>query len=101
VTVRSALIWVAVVAVVFGLVAWRMTRRKGVPAAGLTTVLGIAGVFTGFYGVMENRRWLYIPCGTLIVASYAIHWAAWRRSARGDELAGAPGQRPPGSAASR
>ena len=87
-TVRSVLIWTAVFAAVFGLFAWRMTRRKGVPAAGLTTLLGIAGVYTGLWGEMENRHWLYIPCVTLILASYAIQWAAWRRSARGDMPAG-------------
>ncbi len=38
-----------------------MSGRKGQPAAGMTTFLGIAGVYTGFWGVMENRRWLYAP----------------------------------------
>lgn len=71
-TSRAVLIGAAVFAAAFGLLAYRMSRRKGVPAAGLTTFFGIAGVYTGFWGVMERMRWLYAPCVVLILASYAI-----------------------------
>ncbi len=49
-TTRSVLIGTAF-AVIFGLLAWWMSRRKGLPAVGLATFLGIAGVYTGFWGV--------------------------------------------------
>jgi hypothetical protein len=93
-TTSSMLIGTAVFAVAFGVLAWRMSRRKGLPAAGLATFLGIAGVYTGFWGVMEHRRWLYAPCVVLILASYAIQFAARRRSARGDKTARAPDTTP-------
>lgn len=79
-TSRAVLIGAAVFAAAFGLLAYRMSRRKGVPAAGLTTFFGIAGVYTGFWGVMERMRWLYAPCVVLVLASYAIDFAARRRS---------------------
>lgn len=71
-----------------------MSRRKGLPAAGLATFLGIAGVYTGFWGVMEHRRWLCAPCVALILASYAIQFAARRRSVREDKTTKAPDTRP-------
>lgn len=87
---RSVLIGAAVFAAAFGLLAWWVSRRKGIPAAGLSTFVGIAGVYTGFWGVMENRRWLYAPCVVLILASYAIQFAARRRLARRDTTTGTP-----------
>jgi hypothetical protein len=87
VTIRSALIGVAVFAAAFGLLVWWMSRRKGIPAAGLTIFLGIAGVYIGFWGVMEKRHWLYVPCVLLMLASYVIEFAARRRSASRDKAA--------------
>lgn len=60
VTTRSVLIGAAVFAAAFGLLARWVSRRKGVPLAGLTTFLGIGGVYLGFWGVMKSTRWLYI-----------------------------------------
>jgi hypothetical protein len=39
---------------------------------------------------MENRHWLYFPCVLLMLASYAIQFAAFRRSARGGKTAEVP-----------
>lgn len=93
-TASSVLARTAVFAVAFGLLAWWMSRRKDLPAAGLSTFLGIAGVYTGFWGVMEHRRWLYAACVALILASYAIQFAARRRSVREDKETKAPDARP-------
>lgn len=87
-TTGSVLIDAAVFAAVFGLLVWWVSRRKGVPRAGLTAFLGIAGVYVGFWGVMKSTHWLYVPCVALILASYAIDFAARRRSARSDQTAG-------------
>ena len=93
-SVRSVLIGAAVFAAAFGLLGWWMSRRKGLPAVGVTTVLGIAGVYTGFWGVLEHRYWLYLPSVLLILASYAIEFAASRRSARKDNITEGPDTAP-------
>ena len=92
--VRSVLIGAAVFVAAFGLLGWRMSRRKSIPAAGVTTFLGVVGVYAGFWGVMENRHWLYFPCVLLMLASYAIQFAALRRAARGGKTAGIPDSGP-------
>jgi hypothetical protein len=84
VTVDSALIGAAVFFAAFGLLGWWMSRRKGLRSAGLRILLGVAGVYIGFSGVLENRHWLYAPGLALILASNAIQFVAWRRSAHGD-----------------
>jgi len=38
--------------------------------------LGIVGVYAGFWGVMKSEHWLYVPCVALMLASYAIDFAA-------------------------
>jgi drug/metabolite transporter (DMT)-like permease len=88
------LIGAAVFVAAFGLLGWRMSRRKSIPAAGVTTFLGVVGVYAGFWGVMENRHWLYFPCVLLMLASYAIQFAALRRAARGGKTAGIPDSGP-------
>jgi hypothetical protein len=90
VTTGAVLIGTAVLAVAFGLLAWWRSRRKGLRAAGLATFLGIAAVYTGFWGVLEHVGWLYVPCVVLILASYAIRFAAQHRSASRDKVARAP-----------
>jgi hypothetical protein len=84
VTVDSVLIVAAVLFAAFGLLGWWISRRKGVPAAALSALLGIPGVYIGLWGVLENRPWLYVPSMALILASYATQLAAWRRSAHRD-----------------
>ena len=64
-TNRAVLIYSGVFAAAFGLLVYWMSRRKGLPAAGLTTFLGIAGVYTGFWAVTERRHWLYAPAVVL------------------------------------
>ncbi len=93
-TIRSVLIGTAVFAAAFGLLAWWMSRRKGVPAAGWSTLLGISGVYIGFWAVMENRHWLYVPCVALILASNAIQFRAWRRSGHRGTTTEDPGATP-------
>lgn len=87
-TTPSVLIGAAVFAAAFWLLVWWLSRRKGVPQAGLTTFLGIAGVYLGFWGVMKSAHWLYLPCVALILASSAIDFAARRRSARRGQTTG-------------
>jgi hypothetical protein len=84
---RSVLIFVAVVAAAFGLLVWWLSRRRGKPESGLTIFLGIGGVYVGFWGVMKSVHWLYVPCVALILASYAIDFAARRRAVRRDPSA--------------
>ena len=90
-TVDSALIVTAMFFAAFGLLTWWMSRRKGLPSAGLPVLLGIPGVYIGFWGVLANRHWLYIPSLALILASVAIQFAAWRRSAHEQAKADDPG----------
>lgn len=44
---------------------------------------------------MEHQRWLYPPCVVLILASYAIQFAARRRSSSEDKPTGASDTIPP------
>jgi drug/metabolite transporter (DMT)-like permease len=78
-TTGSVLIFAAAFAAAFGLLVWWLSRRRGSPENGLTVFLGIAGVYVGFWGVMKSEHWLYVPCVALILASYAIDFAARRR----------------------
>jgi hypothetical protein len=95
-TNRAVLLYAGVFAAAFGLLVYWMSRRKGLPAAGLTTFLGIAGVYTGFWGVTERRHWPYAPAVVLMLASSAIDFAARRRSRPRDSSpeAADPNQRP-------
>jgi uncharacterized membrane protein YfcA len=83
-TTRSALLFVAVLAAVFGFLVWWLSRRRGKPESALTIFLGIAGVYVGGCGAVTSMHWLYVPCVALIMASYAIDFAARRRSGRRD-----------------
>ena len=63
-----------------------MSRRKGLPAAGLTTFLGIAGDHTGFWAMTERRHWLYGPAVVLQGNKYGL--VATRLVSVGWRLAG-------------
>lgn len=78
-TTGSALIFAAVFLAAFGVLVWWLSRRRGKPEYGLTILLGIAGVYVGAWAAMTSEHWLYIPCITLILASYAFDFVARRR----------------------
>jgi fatty-acid desaturase len=95
VTTRSALIGAAVFLAAFGLLGWWMSRRNGILAAGLSTLLGVTGVYAGLWGVLEHRHWLFVPCVALMLASYAIEFGARHRSAHRDTKFTDPDGTPP------
>jgi drug/metabolite transporter (DMT)-like permease len=86
-TTRSVLILAAVFSVAFGVLVWWLSRRRGKPER-LTIFIGIAGVYVGGWGVMTREHWLYVPCVTLILASYGFDFAVRRRSERRDRVTG-------------
>jgi hypothetical protein len=75
---------------VFGLLAWRFSRRKGDRYAGWVLLVGLPGLYLAFLASLGVARWLYIPGLGLLASSYVMQVVSWRRQ-RADQDAGSPG----------
>lgn len=72
---------------VFGLLGWRVSRRKGDRYAGWMLLPGLSGLYLAFLASLGVARWLYIPGLGLLASAYVIQVVSWRRQ-RADQDAG-------------
>ena len=76
---ESLMVGEAAFLVCFGLLAWRLSRRRRNLPAGPTLLVGLPGLYLvtlpGFY---YAPVWLYIPGLVLFLSSYLIQIVVWR-----------------------
>jgi hypothetical protein len=83
----SLLIGGAAFLAVFGLLGWRLSRRKGDRYAGWLLLAGLPGLYLAFLASIGVSRWLYIPGLGLLAPACVIQVVSWRRP-RADQDAG-------------
>jgi hypothetical protein len=83
----SLIIGLAAFLIVFGLVVWLFSRRKGDRATGPVMLVGLPGIYLSGLAALGAPKWLYIPALVLVVSSYLMQLVFWRRQRANDDAA--------------